>query len=331
MPNYQEMSWTSFFPVFTDDFVENYLDKVTQSEQSKLDEWFNVAEVVNRKHEPRHVIATSLFWKRDLMGQGELPPISRETLMNAASLGLSGRFDPWEHYVEPLLEGARELHRHRQDSTLRVYLAKDLDFLVEDLVLAGCEVNLMMSSSIRHNPGSMWRFLALEESGCGVTIIDSDRARDIVSDLGRTQTVGEAGLGGWRVPYHFVDIDDRKETEGYRPMSACQFGSILSYPMKTLLRAFVWSNLRGYMPKTCTRGRGRNVPIEGCSWPNYGFDEWFLLAAMYPRMAEGGLLTFHPWDNIFSNQFFPIDIEYVTWANPRSELIYFDLAEDRHS
>lgn len=46
-----------------------------------------------------------------------------------------------------------------------------------------------------------------------------------------------------------------------------------------------------------------------------------MLAGLYPRMAPRGTLTFVPSDA--QSTLLPLDIEYVTWANRRSELVYF--------
>jgi hypothetical protein len=60
-------------------------------------------------------------------------------------------------------------------------------------------------------------------------------------------------------------------------------------------------------------------------WPDYGFDEWFLQVALYPRAAFEGLLTFVPASA--KSQLLPLDIEYTMWANPASEIQYFGWAD----
>jgi hypothetical protein len=75
-----------------------------------------------------------------------------------------------------------------------------MEFLVPDLVEQDCEVHLMKSSSVRHSPEAMWRFLALEHDGF-VTITDSDRPAEVIRDLERTEELLTHGLGHWRVPY----------------------------------------------------------------------------------------------------------------------------------
>ena len=157
------MSWTTVFPVLTDEMVGQFETEATEAERAELDGWFSVARVINPQPLTRHIVSTSLFWKNPRKDDPDLPSLDRKALKHAKRRGLVRRFDPWPHYVEPLLAGARQILESRSDVVFRVYLAADLDFLVKDLVKAGCEVRLMKSSSVRHNPGAMWRFLALEE------------------------------------------------------------------------------------------------------------------------------------------------------------------------
>ena len=151
------MSWTDIFPVFTDEQVARYQAEASADELVMLEEWCAVARVINPR-KGGHLVAASLFWKNNRQSEGELPRITRELMMNASKLGLVSRYSPWEHYVLPLLRGAEELKTNRPDVVFRIYLAADLEFLVEDFLKHDCEILLMRSSSIRHNPGAMWRF-----------------------------------------------------------------------------------------------------------------------------------------------------------------------------
>lgn len=45
--------------------------------------------------------------------------------------------------------------------------------------------------------------------------------------------------------------------------------------------------------------------------------------AVFPRIAISGVLTFVPWNHRRLNHCFALDIEYVTWANPKSEFFYY--------
>lgn len=307
------------FPILTDEMVDIFEAEKLLHEGEPHANWLSVSSVHNARPHCEHLVSTSLFWKNDVTGEGDLPAINREIMIEAAELGLAGRFPPWEGYVLPLIEGAKILRHARPKAVLRVYLANDLAFLIEDLTKVGCEVYLMCSCSIRHSPGAMWRFLALEISSCPITVIDADQGKWILSNIARTEASQKVGVGGWRVPYNCGgDIE-----EGYRPFSASQFGSSQSYPMMLLMEAFIWHNLCGTMPTKCKLVGQRENEIVGTAWPDYGFDEWFLLAVVYPRMAFNGLLTFLPWDLPPLGQFFALDIEYTSWANPKSELIYY--------
>ncbi len=258
--------------------------------------------------------------------QAELPPITRDRMMNAVELGLVSRYAPWDHYVQPLLDGAALLAEERPDVVFRVYLAADLEFLISDLVGARCEVKLMKSSSLRHNPGAMWRFLAFAETGKWVTITDSDLARDILGSVERTELVMKGGLGYWRRPYIFGSVNSGNHPGYYRPINASQFGGMGGEDTELLMKAFLWHSSRGTMPDRCllkSGGKKGKLPIFGTEWPVYGFDEWFLTAALFPRMAFDGVLTFLEINQKKVNHWFAQDIEYVTWANPKSEILYF--------
>ncbi len=317
------MSWTNCYPVFEDSQITDFENIATLSERSELDDWFAVERHINSQTST-HLVAVSLFWKNLRAEDGELEVMDREQMKNAAKLGLVSFFPPWEHYVMPLLKGAAILRKERPDVVLRVYLAADLEFLIEDLVSQGCEVYLMKSSSIRHNPGAMWRFLALEERDKWITVIDADRGEDILADVERTEQVMTAGLGLWRVPYFFdQDLNDH-DPAYYRPINACQFGAKGGERMTTLLKAFIWHNRRGTMTNTwlgpANLKHQEHQPIAVSIWPDYGFDEWFLLAAVYPRLAFEGVITFFHWRRPELSICHTLDIEYVTWANPRSEV-----------
>ncbi len=321
------MSWTDVFPVLNDGQVAAYRDQATPDEEILLDDWCAVSRTLNPRS-GTDLVAVSLFWKHAFGHDGELPPVTRELMMEAGKHGLISRFAPWEHYVTPLLDGARLLAERRPDAVFRVYLAADLEFLIDELVAVGCEVMLMKGSSLRHNPGAMWRFLALEETGRRVTIIDADQARDVLFAIRRTAQMAAADLGLWRVPYIGGSVRNADDPGEYRPISACQFGAIGGYPVAEMMRAFLWHTHRGSMPDQCVvgddNGESRHLAIFATAWPTYGFDEWFLIAVMFPRLAFSGVLTLYSLNDPAANHWFALDVEYCTWANPRSELLYFD-------
>jgi hypothetical protein len=321
------MSWTDIFPVMTSEDYALYDRTASQDEKNEMEMHFRVLEVYQAQ-ESKHIVSSSLFWRNARKEDDELPSPTRESMINARSLGLTGRYHPWEHYVQPLLVGAIKIKSERPDIVFRVYLAFDLKFLLTDLLAAGCEVHLMESSSVRHNPGAMWRFLALEEKGKWITVTDSDRAQEVIHDVQRTEHTMNANLGLWRVPYIFDSVKFDNDPGFYRPVIACQFGAKGGIPIKELMKAFVWLNENKLIQNCCLLGNNREgAVISGVDFPTYGFDEWCLLAVVYPRMAIEGVLTFLPWDTPVSNQWLALDIEYVTWANPKSELFFFGKSE----
>ena len=84
------------------------------------------------------------------------------------------------------------------------------------------------------------------------------------------------------------------------------------------------------MPLGCAEGDGTmSYPMEGSEWvsagnekPHDDFDHWFLLAALYPRLAFEGILTFLIWQRKTVSYWYAVDAEYVTWANPASEILF---------
>ncbi len=318
------MSWTDVFPVLTDEQVEEYLTQALSEEKKTFEDFFRVEKVANSRtvaDGKQQVVAASLFWKNTRANDPDLPQLSRELLKNANKLGLVKRFAPWEHYVQPLLDGAEALAQSRPEIIFRVYLAADLEFLIADFVELNCEVHLMKSSSVRHNPGAMWRFLALEHDGL-VTITDSDRAGEVIHDIERTELVVEHGLGHWRIPYIWGEAE--YDSAHYRTVMACQFGSSMPIPTSILMPAMLWHTWRGTLARHCSVDGGETVDAFGSNWPDYGFDEWFMNVAVFPRIAFAGVLTFIQMNDRRLNHWFALDIEYVTWANPKSEIFYYN-------
>jgi Core-2/I-Branching enzyme len=314
------MGWTDVFPVFTEEMVDEYEATASLAEKAQLDEWYDSDYVINDQPACADIVSVSLFWKNVRLGDEELPTPTREILQNAKELGYAKRFNPWDHYVRPLLEQVPRCKEKYPDVCFRVYLAKDLEFLAQELAAAGNEVHVMKHSSIHFAPGGLWRFLPFGEEGKRVTVTDVDRLDELDSDLLRSRTMGEMELGAWRVP---VPLD---RTSGnhipYLPFMGCQFGvtgGIL--PVKHLMKAFTWAALQEKLDPTVQLPGCGLVKIQQSLWPSYGFDEYFMTVAAYPRLAQHGMLTFVP--STAKSMILSLDVEYVTWGNPRSELVYF--------
>ncbi len=351
------MSWTDIFPVLDDEMVAAYKAGVSDDETEEFEGWFGVSRQVSSvkcsvssedeemagslacsgaeecpagcgaRHAgsvrspqlPRHVVAATLFWKHVNGEDPDLPRPTREMLVDAKRMGLVKRFAPWGSYIEPMLLHTRAAVARHPEVTFRLYLAADLDFLIPELTDLGWEIALMKSPSLRYCPGGFWRFLALEEPDTLVTMIDTDRMNEVSDEIQRTAAMAELGLGLWRVPGYY-NSDLTKQVR-YRPILGGHFGACGGIPVRELIEAFIWHWRHGSLPQTANIPGLGERPIQFAEWPNYGFDEWFQLAAMYPRLVPGGTLTFIPSDA--RSLLLPIDVEYATWANPRSECVYF--------
>jgi hypothetical protein len=322
------MSWSDIFPVLTEEMVDEYEAKVTPGERAQYEEWLGVGRkcegriVKSERGEPRRIVTATLFWKHVMGADPELPVPTRERLVMAKRMGLVKRFNPWESYTEPLIRWSPQAMERHPGVEFRLYLARDLEFMVEDFTALGWTVYLMKHPSVRYCPGGFWRFLALEERNALVTIIDTDRMNEVDGEIARTELMHERGLGLWRVPgYWGVDNDTAVDRVRYRPILGGHFGAKGGLPIRGLIEAVIWHTEHGTMPQLANLpGRGP-LPINYVKWPDYGFDEWFQLAALYPRLVQRGTLSFVP---VNARSFLlPVDIEYVTWANRRSEIVYF--------
>lgn len=314
------MAWPDVFPVFSEEQFDDYFAEATPEEVKLMEEWYGVEKILNRQLGATEIVSVSLFWKPVQSGGRDYPTPTREILRNAVALGYADRFDPWDHYVRPLLELGPQILAHHPNLTIRVHLAKDLEFLTADLTRAGHEICLMKSSSINHAPGSLWRFLPLGEEGKLITVTDVDRLHDLDHDLARTRMMAQTEVGAWRVP---VPNDLTPELRVcYLPFIASQFGAkggLLE--VEDLLKAFTWNCLHEKINPAVHLPNCGPLPMRLHSWPDYGFDEFFLAVAAYPRLAQDGLMTFVPGNG--SSQLLTLDIEYATWGNPASEVIYY--------
>lgn len=327
------VSWSNTFPILDESMIEASEFGMSDLDRRDFDNWFGTNRIVRpplaandagdspgAAGKKKHVVAVTLFWKHVNGEDPELPVPTRQLLIDARRLGLVKRFSPWESYIEPMFVHSREAMRRHPHVTFRVYLASDLEFLLPELVDLGWEVHLMNSPSVRYCPGGFWRFLGLEESDTIFTIVDSDRIGQVTGDIERTELMDELGLSLWRVPGYY-NADVSKEIR-YRPILGGHFGARGGQmPVRKLIEAFVWHWRNNSLPLTARIPGLGERPIKFANWPSYGFDEWFQLAAMYPWLAPGGVLSFVPVDS--RSLLLPMDIEYATWANPRSEVVYF--------
>ena len=280
------MSWPDVFPIFTEEQIDDFHDLATPAEKAELEKWYGVERILNPKPDAREIVSISLFWKKVQSGGENYPEPTREILQNAVELGYADRFNPWDHYIAPLLEETPEIIARHPELSVRVHVAKDLEFLAEELAEAGNEVYLMKSSSINQAPGSLWRFLPLGEEGKTITVTDTDRLNDLENDLARTRMMAATAVGSWRLPVPNDLTADFKVC--YLPIIACQFGvkgGLLE--IAELLKAFTWNCLHGKVEPTVILPNCGPLPMVRHTWPDYCFDEFFLAVAAYPQGSRG--------------------------------------------
>jgi hypothetical protein len=331
------MNWAEIFPIFADEDVLTYRQRATMAERAEMKAHYRVLNKIGGR-KADHIVSISLFWKNVFAEDPDLPQPTRELMMTAVERDLVRRYDPWLRYVEPTLAGAKALAARGQPGTLpngqptaqlRVHLASDLSFLIPELIEAGAEVWVMASSSVRHEPGSTWRFLALAECGPQqlVTISDAHRLGEIEADLQRTEAVKALGLSWWRVP-NLAPLNSRAEVE-YRPVVPGHLGCRMPIRrIKSLLEAFAWATIYGDFSKQVTLPSQEVHPFSRTTWPSNGYDQWFLTVVLYPRLLKGGTLTLAPVGG--RSELFAYDLEFTTWMNRKSEVIPFGQVEHAH-
>lgn len=316
------MAWTDIFPHLTEEMVDDYETSASVKDKKELDAYFRIQKIHNPQPEKPHIVSTCLFWKDGYGACPDLPAPSMERMVHASRYGLIKRVHPWYSYFEPVIHSAPQVAKENPDVALVIYLAADLAFLIPDLIAAGWEVRQMAHSSVRHSPGMMWRFLSLADEGRLVTCIDADRIPELSGELARTRLMHESGLGCWRVPGYYNQMAGDTGIS-YRPILGGHFGAIGGLDIARLAKAFIWHTWKKTIPTVAELPGCIPLKLHATTWPEYGFDEWFLMAALYPRLAFEGILTFMPTDA--KSLIMPIDIEYATWANSDAEIVPFNV------
>ena len=113
----------------------------------------------------------------------------------------------------------------------------------------------------------------------------------------------------------------------YRPILGDAMGSTGGLPVRCLLCELDAAISAGRIRPECRTPSGSTRRLAGTEWPQLGYDEWFLMAALYPRVAQGGILTVVEGQRL-SPTLLALDIEYATWANPAATVIAPKMGSD---
>jgi len=308
------MSWTDYYPILTEEMISDFETGASQEEVTRLVELFAVETVWNRQR-PDHIISIAIT-------ADDLPQDSR----NGHDHGRCPQEDQesWFRHLQPLFRSAEQLAPVSNALGFRVYLDKTLAFLAPALADMGIEVYQMAYSRSSRSLAKLWRLLALEEEGVLVTISEVAELGTLAADTDRTTLVALSGLWAWRIPTG-LDGDFRSRVL-YKPFCGLRFGAKGGEEASRLLKAFIWHSWRGSIPPvSCPIGSGS---LNGAAWHESDFDEWFIAVALYPRFAANGLLTLAPAGPV--TPLFSLDIEYATWANSESQLVFHNTCPGRN-
>jgi len=248
----------------------------------------------------------------------------------------------WTRYVAKLFESVAffDTYHTFQDWKLRIYLCPTLVDLIPRF-LTRCprvEFYIMKRPSVSHSPGTLWRFLPLEDTsldlGC---IFDCDDlvlyTLPCIDALRNSPNMGISRIlpriSEWIIPGVVMKYSAMwANSIIFRP-------SVLQIPFKRLLLQFIayrksvfasdapWQYPGQVEPTLYTAPSGHmHLFGWGNHWYNYNFDERVLKHVVYPYVIRKGVLqttVFAPWkedDPIEMKR----DIEYVK-SNPANEIL----------
>lgn len=209
----------------------------------------------------------------------------------------------FECYVKPLLEGAWS------SCKVVVFLASDLLCLQGILQGSGIHVVVMRHAGIAHNPGAMWRYLALNFPCRAIYFADTDRKVEkrrvhclldildahphisLVRPLQNTGGLGQLALilgNDFLVRASHVDFDAAKSMLGYL---------VLNILTEDRPASFVHENRHDrpyFTPRLDEPGYVGSRPTERVPrkcFPYYGFDEQWLKETVYYHFSNGRMAT----------------------------------------
>lgn len=251
-----------------------------------LDSYFRVKQKLNYKKEKK-VLTYSLFWKPQ-------DNVNYETIHQKRWMkGKQTSF--YAIYVNPLKKNISYFKKKEPQTRIRIYLAADLEFLVQDLSSSNVEIFLMESSSVGHSPGAMWRFLAFSDPEARwVCCQDSDQienADDI--DLINKWLGDKHTYGFYRM--HATKYQEDLGSAIYSPIVANAFGAKKGHGIdfeKAMKGFLLHRELYPEEPRHPRDIAYTDHPYGfGNHFPVYGLDERFLKHVVYYYLADRALLT----------------------------------------
>lgn len=291
-------------PDYLYDLYDAYPEK-----QERLDSYFKVAQVHNlQPGNKKRVISYSLFMKYAHQEWGE-PLVDPETIHKVDDRYHNMSW--YDRYAAPLISNLSKVNDYYPGWTIRIYLAKDLAFLYEDVFshFPGVEVFIMESSSIAYAPGGFWRFLVFDDPNVSYAMVKD--ADDHFQSEGFFFTwFNDSATKGW---FRLRDWGGYQKFENfpytsminYHPIVGCGFGwkrdEKTQIQMEKAIKGFIihreqYLDEPRYYKDMVYPGHPYGF---GNFFPNYGIDERFLARVIYYLAADVGQLATIPHEANF--------------------------------
>lgn len=309
------MSLYSYLPHLTADAIEDAARLMTPQEVEGYLRFYKISHTLGRRGGGEHQVGVSLYL--DHPGFAAAGEVTEGMLRRPADFGIGIDYSPWERLVDPLLAYGPVFSRLAPEVTTRIYLAAELAFLAARLA-EHAEVCVMECRSGAAAPGALWAYTGIADTEGTYTVVDAADFPAMLDRVQITRTMKEGGLGLWRTP---AARDMQEGRISYLPMKGTDWGTSMRFPVMDVLPAFHHAMDSGALPvRGTTPQEAMELPLCGTQWPDAGVNAFFLMACLFPRLAEGGVLTIPPERP--ESAFLLVDIEFCNWINPESSCVF---------
>jgi hypothetical protein len=255
-------------------------------EHQRLSSYFKIKKTINSQSKQK-LVAYSLFWKPQ--------EIVNQSTVHELRFWKDRECSFFDKYVSPLIKSIQYYLKHESKTKVRIYLAADLEFLIDQLLFPNVEIFLMESSSIGHSPGAMWRFLAISDPEAEyICCKDSDDKIKSEQENKINLWFNDPNYSGfYRI--HSPKIIENEQDALYSPIQAGLFGAKCqsALDIESIMKGFIlYKELNKDEPR---HNRDKSYPMHPFGYanqmPSYGFDERFLKHVIYHLAASQGMLT----------------------------------------
>ncbi len=333
------MNFEHEYPSFGQEHITMYQILATTEEKEECARQFRVSHIHNKKPDDV-VLSVSFFAKCPDPG---LSPIEIPGDLTRLHPSIRRGEVTWdEAFISRFEAGVKQLRERGVDWSIRAYVAADMeDYLHDRLMDLDVEMRVMETSSIYHNPGACWRFLAADDAEFFFTRDAEDINPTYVEEpcirrfIDATKKHQDPRM--FRMIWNW-DYDDVSTV--YRPVSGNGVGGRImgAVNVRAALEAYHWCGMREQNDRTPPRSaflpRWHMHPVRGprelfgAAWPKYGGDEQFAGQFLYWAACRGGWLdTVVGCNNPGVHVMMASDLVEVLKHNPRA---FVSWADDPH-